>query len=245
MNIERKRPEMGYDTGIRSGQKAFGTRENKIQSVFSSVLPRLGTRWAINQRNGTDMTTSTKIRTAMLAISVLLTVSWAGFALAAMQQSFSRPGLITSIGQSSDIAIIKALLNTKLKLGLEVNPLAKASDLAGAKTLVIVLGASTKGLGAAGIDMGQEAERTKALLKAAREQGLQILAMHVGGEARRGKSTNDLIELVVPESQHVVVVASGNKDKFYNTLAAKRGIPVTEAASLAAAGDTVKSLFRE
>ena len=191
------------------------------------------------------MKTPEKMRTATLVFTFLLSVTCTGFGKAATQQSFSRPGLITSVGQSSDIAIIKALLNTKLKLGLEVNPLAKASDLAGAKTLVIVLGASTKGLGAAGIDMGQETERTKALLKAAREQGVQILAMHVGGEARRGKSTNDLIELVVPESQHVVVVASGNKDKFFNTLAAKRGIPVTEAASLAAAGDAVKSLFKE
>jgi len=191
------------------------------------------------------MKTPEKMRTATLLFTFLLSVTCTGFGKAATQQSFSRPGLITSVGQSSDIAIIKALLNTKLKLGLEVNPLAKASDLAGAKTLVIVLGASTKGLGAAGIDMGQETERTKALLKAAREQGVQILAMHVGGEARRGKSTNDLIELVVPESQHVVVVASGNKDKFFNALAAKRAIPVTEAASLAAAGDAVKSLFKE
>jgi len=191
------------------------------------------------------MKTPEKMRTATLVFTFLLSVTCTGFGKAATQQSFSRPGLITSVGQSSDIAIIKALLNTKLKLGLEVNPLAKASDLAGAKTLVIVLGASTKGLGAAGIDMGQETERTKALLKAAREQGVQILAMHVGGEARRGKSTNDLIELVVPESQHVVVVASGNKDKFFNALAAKRAIPVTEAASLAAAGDAVKSLFKE
>ena len=191
------------------------------------------------------MKTPEKMRTATLVFTFLLSVTCTGFGKAATQQSFSRPGLITSVGQSSDIAIIKALLNTKLKLGLEVNPLAKASDLAGAKTLVIVLGASTKGLGAAGIDMGQETERTKVLLKAAREQGVQILAMHVGGEARRGKSTNDLIELVVPESQHVVVVASGNKDKFFNALAAKRAIPVTEAASLAAAGDAVKSLFKE
>ena len=86
-----------------------------------------------------------------------------------------------------------------------------------------MIGASTKGLGAAGIDMDQETERAKALMKAAREKGVRILTMHVGGEARRGKSTNDLIELVLPESQHLVVVATGNKDKFFTTLAAKRG----------------------
>ncbi len=178
-------------------------------------------------------------------ILLLLLSLFSAFAMAAGQEGFSKPGLITSIGQSSDIAIIKALLNTKLKLGFDVNPLAKASDLAGAKSLVIVIGASTKGLGAAGIDMDQETERAKALMKAAREKGVRILTMHVGGEARRGKSTNDLIELVLPESQHLVVVATGNKDKFFTTLAAKRGIPLTEVPSLAAAGDAVKSLFKE
>ncbi len=158
-------------------------------------------------------------------------------------QNFSTPGLITSIGQSSDLAIVKALLNTRLKLGFEVNALAKTPDLGNAKTLIMVMGASTKGLGSAGINMDQEMERTKALLKAAKEKGIRILTMHVGGEARRGKSSNDLIEVVVPESNHVVVVAAGNKDKLFNTLASRRNIPVIEAANLASAGDVVKSLF--
>lgn len=165
-------------------------------------------------------------------------------ALAAAQGTFPKPGLITSVGQSSDIAIVKALLNTKLKLGLEVNPLANAADLGSAKTLVMVLGSSAKGLGAAGINMDQEIERTKNLLKAAREKGIRILALHVGGESKRGKSSNDLIELVVPEAQHVVVVDTGNKDKLFNTLASKRGIPVTEVPSLAAAGEAIQSLFK-
>ena len=191
------------------------------------------------------MNTSNKNGMLILWIALLLAGTSICSAVAVAQQSFSKPGLITSVGQSSDIAIIKALLNTKLKLGLDVNPVAKPSDFAGAKTLVIVIGASTKGLGAAGIDMDQEMNRTKTLLKTAREQGVRILAMHVGGEARRGKSTNDLIELVVPESQHVVVVSTGNKDKFFNTLSAKGGIALTEVPSLAAAGDAVKSLFKE
>jgi hypothetical protein len=165
-------------------------------------------------------------------------------ALAAAQGTFSKPGLITSIGQSSDVAIVKALLNTKLKLGLDVNPLANAADLGSTRTLVLVLGSSAKGLGAAGINMDQEIERTKNLLKAAKDKGIRILALHVGGESKRGKSSNDLIELVVPEAQHVVVVETGNKDKLFNNLASKRGIPVTEVPSLAAAGDAIRSLLR-
>ena len=159
--------------------------------------------------------------------------------------TFSKPALLTSAGQSSDIAVVKALLNTKLKLGVEVKPLAQVEDLAGVKTLIVVVGASTKGLGAAGLDIDKEIARTKTLLKAAKEKGIQVLALHTGGEARRGKTSNDLIEIVVPQSQQVVIVASGNKDKIFTNLASKTGISLTEVASLAAAGDSVKAAFKE
>ena len=109
----------------------------------------------------------------------------------------------------------------------------------------MVLGASTKGMGAAGLDLDKEMERAKLLVKAAKEKGIKILGLHVGGESRRGKTTDDLLEIVLPESTHIVVVASGNKDKLFNTLAAKNSVPVTEVPNLAAAGDAVKALFQE
>jgi len=176
----------------------------------------------------------------MIPVLILATT-----ALAAGPVSFSKPGLITSIGQSSDIAVIKVLLNNKMKLGLDAKPLAQVADLASVKSLILIVGASTKGLGAAGLNVDQETERTKALLKAAKERGTQILVMHTGGEARRGKTTNDLINLVIPEAGYVVVVAGGNKDKLFQSLAAKRGTPVIEVDTLAAAGEAVKAVFKE
>jgi hypothetical protein len=190
---------------------------------------------------------NTMARTSIRSLKILF-LTLTAFSLPCIpgmaQGNFAKPGMITSVGQSSDIAIVKVLLNTKLKLGLEVSPLAQPADIAKMKTLIVVLGASTKGLGAAGINLDQEMERTKALVKAAKDGGVRILALHVGGEARRGKSSNDLAELVVPEARHVVVVASGNKDKGFNAMASKRNVPVSEAANLAAAGDLVASLFK-
>ncbi len=156
---------------------------------------------------------------------------------------FSKPGLITSIGQSSDVAIVKVMLNTQAKMGLEYKPIAQPADLAGIKTLVLVVGASTKGLGAAGLDMDREVERTKTLLQASRASGVRIVVMHTGGESRRGKTSNDLIGMVVPAADYIVVVAAGNRDKLFNTLAAKRGTPVFEVDKIAAAGEAVKAAF--
>lgn len=158
--------------------------------------------------------------------------------------TFVGPGLLTSVGQSSDVAIVKVRLNTQLKLGLEYKPTAQVPDLAGMKTLVVVLGSSSKGLGAAGLDMDKEGARARALLKAAKEQGIKVLALHTGGERRRGQTSNDLIKLVVPEADYSIVVASGNKDKLFNQLAAKRNAPVVEVATVSAAGDAVKAVFR-
>jgi hypothetical protein len=168
-----------------------------------------------------------------------------GIPAAKAEPKFTKPGLVVAAGQSSDIAVVKALLNTKLKLGLEIKPLADAADLGDTKTLVLIPGASTKGMGAAGIDLDKELDRAKRLVKAAKEKGIKVLSLHVGGESRRGKTTDDLLEIVIPESTHVVVVASGNKDKLFNTLAAKNNVPLTEVPNLAAAGDAVKALFQE
>jgi len=49
----------------------------------------------------------------------------------------------------------------------------------------------------------------------------------------------------VPEADHVIVVAGGNKDKLFDSLAEKRKAPVVEVDKLAAAGAAVKALLKE
>jgi Domain of unknown function (DUF6305) len=184
-----------------------------------------------------------RVRGAAGAVLIVMATLAASPARAA-DVAFSAPGLLTSVGQSADVAIVKVLLNTQLKLGLGYNPTAQPADLAGMKTLVVVLGFSTKGLGAAGLDMAKEIARTRALMKAAKDQGVKVLAMHTGGAGRRGQTSDDLIELVVPDADCTIVVASGNKDKIFNQLAARRNAPVIEVEKTAAAGDVVKAIFK-
>jgi Domain of unknown function (DUF6305) len=178
------------------------------------------------------------------AAALIVCASLAASPAGAAEVSFTGPGLLTSVGQSSDVAIVKVLLNTQLKLGLDYKPIAQPPDLAGMKTLVVVLGSSSKGLGAAGLDMDKEIARATALMKAARERGVKVLAMHTGGEGRRGQTSNDLIKLVVPGADYTIVVASGNKDKLFNQLAAKTGAPVVEVEKVAAAGEAVRAIFK-
>jgi len=53
-----------------------------------------------------------------------------------------------------------------------------------------------------------------------------------------------MIEAVMPDADMAIVVAAGNKDKLFNTLAAKRGIPVVEVEKATALADALRPLFK-
>jgi len=89
--------------------------------------------------------------------------------------------VLTSIGQSPDSMMVKVVLK-KLGVTPYTDNLITADQLEGYSILIAVVGGSSKGLGAAGIDKDQENERSKALLETAREKGIKILIMHIGGE---------------------------------------------------------------
>src|SRR5512133_1449175 len=95
-----------------------------------------------------------------------LFVAVIGSAFAQQATAFaSKPAILTAIGQSADFEMVKVLL-TRNKIPFTADTLVKAENLDGsAKTLILVVGASSKGLGAAGISAEAELARTKALLK--------------------------------------------------------------------------------
>ena len=94
---------------------------------------------------------------AMLAAMCLFAAATTGAAPA-------KPVLITSIGQSAEISMVKNLAQ-RAKISYKEDALAGAASLVGAdkqpafSAVVAVVGGSSKGLGAAGIDRDQELAR--------------------------------------------------------------------------------------
>ena len=128
------------------------------------------------------------------------------------EASLETPAVLTSIGQSADVDIVKTLC-TKAGLTIETNGTLKADDLpADCKTLILAVGGSSKGLGAAGIDADGELARTKALLEKAKSQGTKILAMHTGGSARRGTLSDSFIKPAFEAADVAIVVSEGDSD---------------------------------
>ena len=78
---------------------------------------------------------------------------------------FDLPLLITSAGQSAEVQLASVLAK-RAGLDYSMVKMASAEDLSNVKTLALVIGASLKGLGAAGLDVAQEKERVSSLVKA-------------------------------------------------------------------------------
>lgn len=142
------------------------------------------------------------------------------------------PVLLTSAGQSADYEMVKTMLD-KNDIKCEKNSLATSADLDGVKTLMLAVGGSSKGLGAAGIDANGELERVTELVDAAKEKGIIVIAVHVGGEARRGELSDKFIAPSLEKADYAIVVADGDKDGLMKGIAAKAGIPFDEVSSMA------------
>ena len=184
-------------------------------------------------------------RAALLFCSLLLA------AVSASAQTFNlkapiadKPAVLTSSGQSADIEMIKVLLD-RAKLQYKMDAKIAASGLAatGAKSMILVLGGSSKGLGTAGISAQAELDRTKALIAEAKKQGMKIVGLHIGGEGRRGELSDKFLVDTVPACDYVIVVADGNKDNLFAKLTGGK-IPLDSVEKISKVGDPLVKAFK-
>ena len=154
------------------------------------------------------------------------------------------PAVITSAGQSPDGLVIKVLLTDKQRGPLaDYKALAKPEDIAGAKTLIVAVGVSSKGLGSAGVNVDQEIARVKSLLETAKKNGMYVILVHMGGTARRGAKSDEIAQLVAGYAHKIIVLAAGNDDGFFDKLGQQHNIPVSVVQDRTAAGAELLSML--
>jgi hypothetical protein len=154
-----------------------------------------------------------------------------------------QPLLITSVGQSADVQIA-GVLAKKAGLAATLSKAASEEELGNIRTLVLVIGVSMKGLGAAGLDLDQETSRVNRLIDAAQNQNISLLCLHLGGEARRGTLSDQLLTTFLPFARMVIVVKSGNKDGLFTRICGEENIPLLELERTLDAVDPLKTLFQ-
>ena len=153
------------------------------------------------------------------------------------------PAILTSVGQSADVDIV-ATHCKKIKLDVYQNNTIKAEELTNKyKTIILAVGGSNKGLGAAGIDADQELARTDALIAKAKELGMTVIAMHVGGADRRGTLSDSFIKPAFAAADIAIIVESGDTDNLMHDILAGNSTPTAYVAKSSAARDVLKSLF--
>jgi hypothetical protein len=184
-------------------------------------------------------------RIAVLLCSLFFAVLSAGAQTLNLKAPLAdKPPMLTSSGQSADIEMVKILLDrAKIPYKLDARVTAAGLKDTGAKSLILVLGGSSKGLGAAGISAQAEIDRTKALMAEARKLGMKIIGLHVGGEGRRGELSDRFLTDTVPACDYVIVVAEGNKDSLFTRLAGSK-VTLDTVEKISRVGDPLAKAFK-
>ncbi|MDP2885385.1 MAG: DUF6305 family protein [Ignavibacteria bacterium] len=200
----------------------------------------------------------------MKCISWFITLAVvAGFVLSpasAQKQTvkLEQPVLLTSCGQSPGPLKIKVFFG-RLNIDYVYNLQASAGDLAAKKkegkpfkSLIIVTGASLKGMGASKVSIEDELDRTKKLIAEARKQGMKVVGAHVEGMERRaqgatpGDNSDELsIDAVCPQSDLLLVRKDGDEDKRFTAISTGKKIPLVTFEKNMELSDVLKNLYQK
>jgi len=137
----------------------------------------------------------------------------------------SPPVLVTSLGQSLDAFQVQLAVR-RTGIAFQYDARAEADRLADVKTVFLVVGASLKGFGDAGITIKDELARAGKLLDTAKSNGNFVVVLHVGGEERRDVLSNQLIELTAPRAHHLIIREDSDADGTFAGIAKAGGIPL-------------------
>lgn len=172
------------------------------------------------------------------------------------QETADLPVLVTSIGQSPGPVYFRVFMN-RLGYDFVFKSLATVEDLAAGheeagpfKSIIMVTGASGKGMGAAGISIEDELARAERLIAQARSLGMTIIGAHIEGMERRaqgaapGDNTDELsIDAVCPFADMLLVMEEGNEDGRFSAIANEAGIPIILFEKLTALSNVLPEIF--
>lgn len=157
--------------------------------------------------------------------------------------TISLPILMTSAGQSADVSMFNAIA---ARSGVEATSreLVEADDIEVGEynTLVIVVGGSSKGLGAAGVDAEQEQARVDAIIEKLQDS-VTIVVAHIGGQARRGELSDGFINALLPVADYIIVVEEGDADGLFSNYAAENNVPISICPDIASVGEAFAGLI--
>jgi Domain of unknown function (DUF6305) len=79
---------------------------------------------------------------------------------------------------------------------------------------------------------------------AAREKKIRVIGMHLGGAERRTGMSKEIVELVAPASEWLIVWEDGNADGYFTKLSAEKKIPLNVIRQPMESGKVLATAFK-
>lgn len=159
---------------------------------------------------------------------------------------FELPLLITCTGQTPGYLTVYNLA-TKLQIKAVNDPRITPHKMKeqGYKTMIVVMAVSILGLGESGLNEQREFERCELVFKEAKELGIKIIGVHIGGEVRRNVIADKFIIPFAPQCDYLMVLAEGNKDDRFNEIAVKNNIHLNVFQTFAELSAIMTAMFKK
>lgn len=151
--------------------------------------------------------------------------------------------LITSAGQSTDTYLVKDIAN-KLMIHNFFMPQAVEPDLEGINTVVFVVGFSELGEKLHGISFYEETKRIESLLRNLRENNVTIITVYLGGNHRRNRNTDVLLDMTCKDSEYLIATVPADEDHYLSDLSDRYQVPLTLVRDIKGISEPFASIFR-
>ncbi len=162
-----------------------------------------------------------------------------------------QPLLITNAGQGPGGKMARLLvMRSQAVEEWDYNAEPEPEDIEGKgyKTMLVVIGSSSKGLGASGITIDDEIERLNRMIEKAKELDIQIIAAQIEGKARRdreGGPNERSIEAIAPYADYIIVKEDADFDGKFTKIAEENKVPMTVIEDSVELTEVVKAMYSD
>lgn len=119
---------------------------------------------------------------------------------------------LTSFGQSIEIEDLAQTMEAIEPLDFFMDNYLEIKDIENDSVLLIVVGCSVKGLQEVGVTTEDESLRAEKIFTKKESKNITIIAFHIGGTLRRGRTSDDLIKHVFSNADFNIFYKVGDFD---------------------------------
>lgn len=240
-------------TRIHNNKEESSRRTDNV--VGSYANNRTGGAFKMNNIKRTTRRGAILLAVALSSLSMALVCCGAsvpaGVEMPSKLPQLKGPVVITSIGQAPGGMQVAILLKRAGIANTRIESLT-AQDLADAaknpakafNTLILSMGTSGKGMGAAGINVNTEVARCNALAAQAKKLGIFVVGVQIEGSSRRTDEADEKSNAVVSKHSDLLIVRTEvDSDGFFTNASKRAGIPLVRAKDALSFEHIFRTLF--